>query len=156
MSDERFVIRQSKKKQWGFVLIAGLMILWYFIGPYEKTRIIYKQNPTLTIILGIVMFVLFFYCLNELIKRKAEIVLTKEGIELRDKGFFEWTMIESFSTLYYRYNDNYTIDLVLHFREFADLKFEISHLEKNKDELADLIMRYKGPASLFFVGHDSK
>ena len=154
MSAEQFVIRQSRKKQYGFVLVTGLMILWYFVGPYEKTRIIYTQSPTFTIILGIVFFCLFFYFLNELIKRKAEIILTKEGIELRDKGFFEWNMIESFSTLYYRYSDNYNIDLVLHFKGFADLRFEISHLEKNKDELADLIMHYKGSASLFFVGHN--
>ena len=133
------------------------MIFWYFVGPYEKTRIIYKQSPTFTIILGIIFFGLFFYFLNELIKkRKAEITLTKEGIELRDKGFFDWNMIESFSTLYYRYSDNYNIDLVLHFKDFADLKFEISHLEKSKDELVDLIMQYKGSVSLYFAGHNSK
>ena len=132
------------------------MIFWYFVGPYEKTRIIYKQSPTFTIILGIIFFGLFFYFLNELTKRKAEITLTKEGIELRDKGFFDWNMIESFSTLYYRYSDNYNIDLVLHFKDFADLKFEISHLEKSKDELVDLIMQYKGSVSLYFAGHNSK
>jgi hypothetical protein len=156
MSEEQFVIKQSKKKQYGFVLMTGLMILWYFVGPYEKTRIIYTKSPTFTMILGVIFFGLFFYFLNELIKRKAEIILTKEGIEFRDKGFFEWNMIESFSTLYYRYSDNFNIDLVLHFKDFADLKFEISHLEKNKDELVDLIMQYKGSASLFFVGHNSK
>jgi hypothetical protein len=156
MSDEQFVIRQSKKKQYRFVLGTGLMLLWYFIGPYEKTRIIYTLRPTLTIILGIVIFGLFFYFLNELIKRKAEIILTSEGIELRHIGFFEWNMIESFSTLYYRYSDNQSEDLVLHFKEFADLKFDITYLEKNKDELVNLIMQYKGSASLFFVGHDSK
>ena len=156
MSDEQFVIRQSKKKQYGFVLTTGLMILWYFVGPYEKTRIIYAKSPTFTIILGIVMFGLFFYFLNELIKRKAEIILTKEGIELRDKGFFEWHMIESFSTLNYRYSDNHNEDLVLHFKEFADLKFDISHLEKDKDELVDLITKYKGSARLYFAGHNSK
>ena len=156
MSDDQFIIRQSKKKQYGFVVMTGLMILWYFVGPYEKTRIIYTQNPTFTIILGIIFFGLFFYFLNELIKRKAEIILTKEGIELRDKGFFNWKMIESFSTLYYRYSDNHNEDLVLHFKEFADLKFDISHLEKSKDELVDLITQYKGSASLFFVGHNSK
>jgi len=156
MIDEKFIIRKSKKKQWGFVLVAGLIILWYFFGPYEKTRIMYTQSPTYTIILGVILFGLFFYFLDELIKRKAEIILTKEGIELRDKGFFEWKMIESVSTLNYRYSDNHNEDLVLHFKEFADLKFEISYLEKNKDELIDLIMRYKGSTSLFFVGHNSK
>ena len=100
MSDEQFVIRQSKKKQYGFVLIPGLIIIWYFVGPYEKTRIMYAESPNFTIIIGIILFSSFFYCLNELIKRKAEIILTKEGIELRDKGFFDWNMIESFSTIY--------------------------------------------------------
>lgn len=156
MSDEQFVIRQSKKKQYGFVIMTGIMILWYFVGPYDKTRIIYTMNPTFTIILGIVMFGLFFYFLNELIKRKAEIILTKRGIELRDKGFFEWNMIESFSTIYYRYSDNHNEDLVLHFKEFADLKFDISNLEKSKDELVDLIKKYKGSAGIFFAGHNSK
>src|SRR5262245_45883456 len=98
MDSERFVIRQSKRMQYRFVILTGLMILWYFVGPYEKSRIIYKQSPTFTIVLGVVFFGLFFYFLNELIKRKAEIILTKEGIELRDKGFFEWNIIESFST----------------------------------------------------------
>jgi hypothetical protein len=153
MDDKQFVIRQSKKKQWGFVLMTGLMILWYFVGPYEKTRITYTQSPTFTIIIGVVFFGGFFYYLNELIKRKAEIILTNQGIELRDKGFFEWDMIESFSTLYYRYRDNHDMDLVLHFKEFADLKFDISDLEKNKEELADLIMQYKGASTLFFAGH---
>ncbi|MBO9203105.1 MULTISPECIES: hypothetical protein [Niastella] len=155
MSYKPLIIRQSKKKQWRFVILTGLMILWYFIGPYEKTRIIYKQNPTFTIILGIIIFGCFFHFLNELVKRKAEIILTKDGIELRDKGFFEWSTIESFSTLYDHYSENHREDLVLHFKEFADLKFEISYLEKNKEELVDLIMQYKGSASLFFVGHNS-
>lgn len=153
LNDKQFIIRQSKKKQWSFVLMTGLMILWYFVGPYEKTRIIYTQTPTFTIIIGVVIFGLFFNYLNELIKRKAEIILTKEGIELRDKGFFEWDMIESFSTLYYRYGDSHNMDLVLHFKEFADLKFDISHLEKNKEELSDLIMQCKGASTLFFAGH---
>ena len=156
MNDVHFVIRQSKKKQYGFVLITGLLILWYFVGPYDKTRIIYAESPTFTIILGIIMFGLFFYFLNELIKRKPEIILTKEGIELRDKGFFEWTLIDSFKTVYYRYSDNPEEELVLHFKEFSDIKFNITHLEKDKDELADLIMKYKGSANLFYLGHEAK
>jgi len=153
MSDKQIVIRQSKKRQWSFVLMTGLMILWYFVGPYEKTRITYIQSPTFTIIIGIVIFGAFLNYLNEIIKRKAEIILTKEGIELRDKGFFEWDMIESFSTLYYRHSDDYKVDLVLHFKEFADLKFDISHLEKNKEEISDLITQCKESSTLFFVGH---
>lgn len=156
MNEEQFIIRQSKKKQIGFVLLTGAWIVYYFVGPYEKTRIIYKSSPTFTIILGLIFFTLFFYFLTELIKRKAEITLTTEGIELRDKGFFDWSMIESFKTVYYRHSDNHEEELVLHFRAFADLKFDITHLEKNKDELADLILKYKGSAGLFYIGHEAK
>jgi len=156
MDEEQLVIRQSKKKQYGYVLVTGLMILWYFVGPYEKTRIIYSKSPVFTIILGIIMFALFFYFLNELIKRNAEITLTKKGIELRDKGYFEWQMIESFKTIYYRYNDTHNEDLVLHFKEFSDLKFDISQLEKDKTELVDLILKFKGTAGVFYLGHEAK
>jgi hypothetical protein len=82
--------------------------------------------------------------------------LTKEGIELREIGFFTWDMIESFSTLVYMGSDNNDIYLVLHFREYADLKFEISSLEKNKDELVSLILKYKGNKNLVFAGHKKK
>lgn len=156
MSNEKFVIRQSKKKQWGFVLLTGLMILWYFVGPYEKTRIIYEDSPNFTIALGVIIFGLLFYFINELIKRKAEITLTKEGIELRYKGFFNWEMIESFKTVYYKYSDNHEEELILQFKEFADLKFDISHLERDKDEIAELILKYKGSANIFYFGHEAK
>ena len=156
MSAERFVIRQSKKKQWGTVLITGLMILWYFVGPYDKTRSMFAESPNFTIILGIIFFGLFFYFLAELLKRQAEIILTNDGIELRDKGFFDWNMIESFSTMYYRFSDNHEEELILHFKEFADLAFDISHLEVDKDGLVDLILKYKGSSSTFFGGHNSK
>ena len=156
MSDEQFVIRQSKKKQWGFVLMTGSMIFWYFVGPYDETRSMYAESPNFTIILGIIFFGLFFYFLNELVKRKAEIILNKEGIELRDKGFFDWNMIESFSTIYYRFSENHEEELVLHFKEFADLTFDISHLEKDKDELIDLILKYKGSSRIYFGGHNAK
>ncbi|MBG9377950.1 hypothetical protein I5907_17055 [Panacibacter sp. DH6] len=156
MLEDQFVIRQSKKKQIGIVLLTAGLIIYYFVGPYEKTRIIYKESPTFTIILGIVFFTLLGYFLNELITRKAEIILNKEGIELRDKGFFTWDMIESFSTLYYRYSENRNIDLVLHFKEYADMKFDITRLEQDKDQITELIMKYKGTASLYFVSHETK
>ncbi len=156
MSDEQFVIRQSKTMQFGCALMSGLMILWYFVGPYDQTRIIYAESPKFTIILGIIFFVLFFYFLNELITRKAEITLTKEGIELRDKGFFYWEMIESFKTVYYRYSENHEEKLVLQFKDFDDLRFDISNLEKGKEELAELILKYKGRANIYFTGHESK
>lgn len=156
MLPDQIIIRQSRLEQWGYVIATSLMILWYFIGPYDMTRSIYEKSPGFTILLGFIFFGLLFYFTSELINWYAEITLNKEGIELRDIGFFEWDRIQSFSTLSYPYRDSRTIELVLHFSEFADLRFEITSLEKNKEELVDLIQQYKGPASLFFAGHNTK
>lgn len=156
MTQGPFVIKKSKKKQVSLVLGGGALIGYYFIGPYEKTRVIYKKNPTFTILLGVIFIALFLYFLNDLIKRKAEITLTSEGIELRNTGFFDWAMIQSFKIVYYPYCDSHEEELVLHFKEFDDVKFDISLLEKNRDELVELILTYQGSSGIFYVGHEAK
>jgi len=35
----------------------------------------------------------------------------------------------------------------------ADIKFDISDLEKSKDEITDMILAYKGSTSILFAGH---
>ena len=156
MTGEHCIIRQSIKRQLWYLLSTAALIVYYFVGPYEKTRSIYQSHPTFTIVLGTIFFSLFFYFLREFITRKAEIILTSEGIELRDKGFFYWNMIESFKTIYYRYSENHEEELVLHFKEFDDVSFNISDLEKRKDELADLILKYGASSSVYYLGHQAK
>jgi len=150
MKEDQLIIRQSKK--WGkfFVLGTGGMILWYFFGPYEKTRVLYSGSPLFTIFLGITIFALFIYFSIELINRKAEITLTKNGIELRGKGYFDWQFLESFEIVHH-YDDANTKNLILHLNGFSDVNFDITYLEKNRNELADLIMKYKGSANVVFL-----
>ena len=150
-----FIIRQSKKKQIAYVLLVGFFILYYFIGPYDKSRIIYEKSPVFTIILGVIFISLLIYFGYELLKREAEITLSFEGIELREKGYYHWDTISSFKTVYYsgiRIVQNE--DLVLSFKEFADIKFDISHLEKDRDDLIKLIIKYKGTSGGFYIGHE--
>ena len=156
MPEDQFVIRQSKKKQVRVVLLTAVLIVYYFVGPYDKTRIIYKERPTFTILLGVIFFTLLGYFLKELITRKPEVTLNREGIELRDKGFFAWNMIDSFSTVDYRDSDNNDIKLILHFKEFADVKFDITHLEHDKNQLVELILKYRRAANTFYLGHETK
>jgi hypothetical protein len=153
MENEPLVIRNSRKKNFRIVLITGLLILWYFVGPYDSTRIIYSDSPIFTIVLGIIMFGLFFYFLNEFIYKKPEIILTKSGIELRDKGLIDWSLIESFNTIYYLSGENHCEELVLHLKESGDVKFDITLLEKKREILVDLIDGYKGSAMLYYAGH---
>ena len=146
MEEEQFIIRQSKKKQIAYVLLVGFFILYYFIGPYDKSRIIYEKSPVFTIILWVIFISIL---------REAEITLSFEGIELREKGYYHWDTISSFKTVYYsgiRIVQNE--DLVLSFKEFADIKFDISHLEKDRDDLIKLIIKYKGTSGGFYIGHE--
>ena len=155
MEEEQFIIRQSKKKQIAYVLLVGFFILYYFIGPYDKSRIIYEKSPVFTIILGVIFISLLIYFGYELLNREAEITLSFEGIELREKGYYHWDTISSFKTVYYsgiRIVQNE--DLVLSFKEFADIKFDISHLEKDRDDLIKLIIKYKGTSGGFYIGHE--
>jgi hypothetical protein len=154
MNDDQLIIKNSKETQYLGVLVPVIMILAYFAGLFENPRILYSKYPTFTIILGIIMFTLFIYFLNEVIKRKAEIILTKEGIELRNKGFYSWQFVESFETDYFRVSTHTNENLILHFRGFADIQFDISSLEKNRLELIESILKYKGSANVFYLGHN--
>ncbi|RYY84891.1 MAG: hypothetical protein EOO15_18365 [Chitinophagaceae bacterium] len=148
------VVRQSRTKLLGFVLLGGAMLLYYFLGPYQKTRIFYRHSPMLASIVGVVFFTLFFYFLSELIRRKAELILSAEGIKLRDKGLFEWHRMQCFKTVYYRHSENGDEELVLQFREFADLVLRIDALEIDREELVERILQYKGSADFYYAGHE--
>lgn len=154
MNDDQLIIKNSKESQYLGILVPGILILLYFLGPYESTRIIYTKKPVFTIILGVIMVTLFIYFLNELIKRKAEIILTKEGIELRNKGFYSWQFVESFETDYFRNRSHINENLIFHFRGFDEIRFDISHLEINRIELVQSILKYKGSANVLFLGHN--
>ena len=71
MEEEQFIIRQSKKKQIAYVLLVGFFILYYFIGPYDKSRIIYEKSPVFTIILGVIFISLLIYFGYELLRAKS-------------------------------------------------------------------------------------
>jgi len=145
MPEAGLIIRQSKWKLGWYTLFAGAMVVYIL-------KDIYEERSTFTIILGIIFLALFCYFLNGLIKRKPEIILTREGISLRDAGFFTWDMIASFSTDDGG-DDSSNMKLVLYFSEFADKEIYIQSLEVDKEELITLILSYKGNAGLLYSGH---
>lgn len=146
---KELIIKKSRKILLVFFVLSVVLV---FLSVRELSE---NDNSTFYIILVIVLSMLTCWFLAELIRRKPEIILTAEGIELREGGFFVWALIDSFSTVYYNGSDNYRVDLVLHTKGFGDINFDISKLEKSKERLADLIMIYKGSASLYFEGHSS-
>ncbi len=106
------------------------------------------------IMVALLLFTIHF--ISDLIKRPPEIILTDEGIELRDKGFFVWADIEHFCIRHYS-GDNDDEDLVLQMKEpWGELKVEISHLSLSKKEVIDAVLAYKGPANVYYAGEERK
>src|SRR5262245_28795758 len=83
-------IKPSRKKIIGIVVVTGMFILYYFFGPYEKTRSMYHENPILTYVLGFIFFGVFFFYLRWLIFKPTEISLDDDGIYIRGKGWNHW------------------------------------------------------------------
>ena len=138
------VIRQSRKHLFGMALTSAIIILYYFLGPYDKTRIVYDESPKFTIFLGLLFFGLFFYSIFELIAGKGEITLSEDGIEIRDKGWNHWDYVDSYWTVDENTGEN-SIDeyLVVQLKDSSEIKFKISNLEKNRLEIIGLIAMYK-------------
>jgi high-affinity Fe2+/Pb2+ permease len=102
------VIRQSRKKNVGMVVVTGMFILYYFVGPYEYTRSLFAESPYFTCFLGVVFFGLFLYYLKQFIMQPAEIILSNEGIEIKNKGWNNWNYVSSFWTVAKRDSENYS------------------------------------------------
>src|SRR5690349_6828336 len=92
MPEAERIIEQSKRKLVGYSFFMGALAI-------ISLKIYYEDPSIFILILGIIFVVAFGYSLNELIKRKPEIILSSEGIHLRDAGFFTWGMVDSFSTV---------------------------------------------------------
>ena len=103
------------------------------------------------VIVSVLCLVALVYFVKELYKRKAEIAISNEGIYLRKKGFYPWSLIVSISTV--EYDDSDVVKLVLHFEKNADEDFDISSLEKKKNEIIDLILACKGSSDMYYAGH---
>jgi len=142
---DTITIRQSRKKNLGIVVVTGMLILYYFLGPYEYTRITYSESPTFTLVLGFIFFGIFFYYLKEFIMQPAEIILSTEGIELRDKGWNHWTYISSVSTFTEKDTENYTDReyLVIRLKDDTKLKCLISDLDRSREEIIDSMRKFK-------------
>jgi len=145
-------IRPDQNTNFKRAIAVGLFILYYFIGPYDYTRIIYTKSPEWTIVLGIVFFGLFFFYLKNLILNHPEITLTVEGIELKQQGWTHWEFVDSYQRLVEKdiENNRETESLVLHLKTGSSITCIISDLDKDSLEILDLIKQFKANS----IGHD--
>ena len=150
------VIKTSKRTLLILLLGSGVPILYFLLGPYEKTRVMFKTSPMFTIVLGIIFGLLFVYYTSELATRKAEIILSSEGITIRDKGFFGWELVLCFSTLLVRGGESSDHEyMIIDLQHEKSIKFQITDLEKSREELTNLILMYK-KENVVYTGHLTK
>jgi hypothetical protein len=152
MNDQPIMIYRSRKMPYFFLLGIAAVIISLFAG--HQIKDLYRESPVFTMVAGSLLLLAFFYLLARLIHQPPAITLTIEGIELQGHGLFSWEMIESFSTIYYEYNDNSDKEqLTLHLKDGTHIQYSISHLEKAREEIVQLMLRTSANEEVFYEGH---
>ena len=100
------------------------------------------------------MVFLFVYSIVEQIKRRPRIILTKEGIEFRDNGFYSWSMIDSFKTTRSAFYKDHKQYLVFQLKESMDIQIDITDLELNSKEVVEQILKFKGLSNIVYAGNE--
>ena len=145
-----FVLRQNRTKLIlcivlftpAFITVGGVLI--DALGSTSVKAILFL------IFMGILFLAILIYFIKELYERKVEIAISREGVYLRNLGFYPWSLIKSFSTVE---DQEAMVSLVLHFEKYADEDFDFTHLEIVKDDIVKIMLAYKGSSAVYYAGH---
>lgn len=150
-------IRKQSWVSWGMLITSGLLILWYFIGPYRDTRIMYTENPVLTVFLGIIFFGLFLIYLRELIYKIPEITLDTEGIGIRNSGWNHWDYVDSVSLIVEKDSEGDNREfLLIHLKDSREIKCLVTDLNFKPGEILFLVRSFKNNMADSEAGPDGK
>jgi hypothetical protein len=141
------IIKKSRVKLILNSLITGASAVGCIYAAFTH----WKNNIGQWAVAGIGLLALAgcIYHLNELLSRKIEIIISAEGIELRGDFFYSWASIEKFSTE----EDDGDVTLVLKIRNQASVRFKITSLELNGEELIELLHSYGQSPGLTYAKH---
>ena len=144
---QEIVLKKSRLKLIINALVTGASAVFCIYSAFEY----WKNNVVQWVVIGLGLLALAgcIYYLNELRNRKIEIIISGEGIELRGDFFYSWASIESFSTD----EDDGEVTLILKIRNQASVRFKITSLELNDEELIELLLSYGQPAGLTYTKH---
>ena len=154
MNSEPLIIKKSRWRLFIYSLTSGSIFIYLVIDFFKPNTRDVLGNVFMNIITAtLLLFTIHF--ISDLIKRPAEIILTTEGIELRDAGFFTWNDIEYFSIRHHS-GENATQDLVLQLKDPWEVKIDITELPPRKEDIIDAILAYKGDAAVYYAGEERK
>ena len=144
MEKEEIVLRKSRRRLMVNAVITGLVAVGCFISAFTVWE--GKDGQWFMVIGGVLPLAGFVYFIKELRDRKIEIVIATAGIRLRGEGYYDWSAIEKISTDV----DEGDVTLILYVRNKAAIRFGITSLEINDDELIELILAYGQSASVSY------
>jgi hypothetical protein len=99
-----------------------------------------------------VMTALLIYIIKHWREQGVDLAISLKGVYLDGKGLYPWSLIESFSTTE-DHNDRITTKLILHFSQYEDEDFDITHVAISRGELVEHLLYYKGIYSTYYKGH---
>jgi len=141
---ETIVIRQSRITLYGCIIVGAMFILTFFFGPFKDAGHMYKDSPGSIIFFLLIFFGIFLYGLINLITKKSEIILSDEGIEIRNRGFNHWEYVSSISTIVERDNESSDKDyLIIGLKDQTEIRCYITDLDRPPWEILQLARVYK-------------
>lgn len=150
MHEKGIVFRKNKDYSIPFIALLGLFIFVVIFGCF------FKAHDLTEILLGVLIVTVLAGAVIYLIKQRreqgVELAISMKGVYLDGKGLYPWSLIKSFSTTEH-HDDTVTTNLILHFNQYEDEEFDISHLDIKPKDLVEHLLYYKGIFTTYYAGH---
>ena len=143
---ERLEIKTSITRLTYYILFSGALTIFLIVSLLDNAY----QNKGVFIIFLIIISLLFVYYINQLINRHPIIILTHEGIEFRDYGFYSWTSIDTFKTktMYFKHFNQF---LIFNFKDSTRIEINISDLELSNNEIVKEILTFQDTSNVVYL-----
>lgn len=151
MLDKPVLIRKNTTEAMlGVVMLAGI-ILAFVIGQGDQLRAFWLENPGSSLLISAVVLAIFVGITIHSMSDEPEMILSNEGIEIRDRGYRTWDQIVSFSIVRY-WGSDYD-ELVIHLHDLTDLRYVLDSLDHDKDQLVAALLKAKGDYPITYSGY---
>ena len=150
MIAEQLIIRKSRWKLYLYIFTLFICTAGLFT-PLGEEASCYQQRPIFTLLLAALFITFIIYNAWLLLKSNPEITLSSDGIGLCDKGYFTWDMMDAIGTMGSHDSDHEYI--VIYFKEFAPVKYNIDDLDKDRKQIVALVLEYSVKQGICYKGH---
>lgn len=150
------VIKQSKRYLWLRMTGGAIGIILFFAEPFgEEISSFLKESQYILFLFVSVSAIILVKSAVELILRKPELVISNEGIELREQGYFSWDQLASFRLRLIAGGEDPDEEyLVLYLKNKIEITHRITNLEKKRMEIVDLIESMSNKVS--YLGYEER